>query len=105
MISRRHSRWWFRLTALAAVVVIAALALLVYSPWHRHDPLAAGICPYCHFHHLPSEAAGGEAIAPPPPAAVVGLACAPVLSRTCLAVLPAAFTRGPPASLSNSPAA
>ncbi len=102
MISRGHSRWWFRLAALAAVVVIAALALLVYSPWHRHDPLATGVCPYCHFHHVPSEAAGGEAMAAPPPVPAVWLAHAAFSSRVGSAALPAALTRGPPSCPSNS---
>lgn len=105
MIQRGHKRWWFRLAAFTAVAVIAALALLVYSPWHRHDPLAAGVCPFCHFQHVPSEAASGELVCPAPSMPALWLAHSGLAIAVSWTALPSWFTRGPPASSSSALAA
>lgn len=95
MIQRGPTRFWFRLAAFAAVAVLLALALLVYSPWHQDDRLSGKVCPFCHFQHLPALAEGG-AVYLLPEVLAIWLALALISIRIASPVLPAATTRGPP---------
>lgn len=43
-----------RAAGLGLAAGLLLLSVLVYSPWHRHDPLAGQACSLCHFGHLSS---------------------------------------------------
>jgi hypothetical protein len=57
---------WRRLLAASCALVLLALALYVYSPLHRDDPIAGRACPFCFFQHLNAEPAVVAVMLPAP---------------------------------------
>lgn len=51
---------WKPLAALLCGAILLALSIIVYSPLHRDDPQAGGVCPFCQFLSLSSEPAQGQ---------------------------------------------
>ncbi len=52
--------------SLGLLVVLVALSLFVYSPWHRHNRLSGQTCAFSSFEHAPGLQAGADVPLPPP---------------------------------------
>ncbi len=48
------ARWSGRLTSAALILIVLALAVLLYSPWHRHSPAARQACIFSPIEAAPS---------------------------------------------------
>jgi len=41
-------------------IILLAVSIVVYSPLHRDDPQAGGVCPFCYFQNLGFELAQSQ---------------------------------------------